>query len=86
MVVTGEKQPFGDPGVKGDKTWELKVLSGAPEVIRTPGLLISADGGLYPAELRAASPMSKCLSSSRPFPLFRYRSRLIASARVVYCS
>jgi hypothetical protein len=40
MVVTVEKQVYGDPWTKGDNTCGLKVLSGAPEVIRTPGLLI----------------------------------------------
>jgi hypothetical protein len=40
MVVTVEKQVYGGPWTKGDNTCGLKVLSGAPEVIRTPGLLI----------------------------------------------
>jgi hypothetical protein len=40
MVVIVEKQATGGPWTRGDKTWGMKVLSGAPEVIRTPGLLI----------------------------------------------
>ena len=52
MVVIVEKQPYGGPWTKGDNTCGLKVLSGAPEVIRTPGLLIRSQT-LYPAELRA---------------------------------
>jgi hypothetical protein len=40
MVVIVEKQVYGGPWTKGDNTCGLKVLSGAPEVIRTPGLLI----------------------------------------------
>jgi hypothetical protein len=42
MVVIVEKQPYGGPWTRGDNTCGLKVLTGAPEVIRTPGLLISA--------------------------------------------
>jgi hypothetical protein len=52
MVVTVRKQVYGDPWTRGDKTWGFKVLGGAPEVIRTPGLLIRSQT-LYPAELRA---------------------------------
>jgi hypothetical protein len=45
---------------------------GAPEVIRTPGLLISAGGGLYPAERKPSSTnTNKVLISSRPLPVFK---------------
>jgi hypothetical protein len=40
MLVIVEKQPYGDTWTTGDKTCGFKVLSGAPEVIRTPGLLV----------------------------------------------
>jgi hypothetical protein len=56
--------------------WE----NGAPGEIRTPGLLVSAAGGLYPAEPLIDARI--LLSSSRPWPLLRNRSLRIASERV----
>ena len=52
-------------------------VSGAPGGSRTPDLLVSAAGGLYPA-----GPARIRFSSSRPCPDFRYRSRLMAAERV----
>jgi hypothetical protein len=45
-----------------------------------PPLAVSAGGGLYPAELLATAGI--LLSSSRPCPDLKNRSRPIASARV----
>jgi hypothetical protein len=57
----------------------------APWVIRTPDLLLSAAGGLYPDEPRTFSS-SLARNSSRPLPDLKYFSRRMASARVANSS
>ncbi len=56
---------------------------GAPGEIRTPGLLVSASGGLYPSDLAADKSF---LISSLPCPHFKNRSRRMASALVAKIS
>jgi len=54
--------------------------SGAPGVIRTPDLLVSASGGLYSAEPSMEARI--VFSSSRSWPVLKKRSLRTASGRI----
>ena len=69
-----------------EETKDIAEENGAPERSRTSDLLVSALGGLYPAETRESRSDRIRWSSARPCPVFNCRSRFIASVRVANSS